>query len=297
MSERALETIMLDFMEHRTDVLLTTKIIENGLDIPLCNTIVVNRADRYGLAELYQLRGRVGRSDRRAYAYLLVPAEGRLSEVARTRLAALKEFSELGASFRIAALDLELRGAGNLLGREQHGHVNALGFDLYTQMLERTIRQLQGQPVVPEARVTLNLGVNIRIPPDYIEEERERLRMYKRIASLGTDAERATLRQELADRYGPLPAAVENLLEFAALRELCARLRIQALEQRQGEVRLRFHPETPVATEGVVELVARAPGAQLEPSGWLQFRLPRAGGQPAAGWLDELRKLLLGLAA
>ena len=303
MSERALETIMLGFMEHETDVLLTTKIIENGLDIPLCNTIVVNRAERYGLAELYQLRGRVGRSDRRAYAYLLVPAEGRLSEVARTRLAALKEFSELGASFRIAALDLELRGAGNLLGREQHGHVNALGFDLYTQMLERTIRQLQGQPVVPEARVTLNLGVNIRIPPDYIEEERERLRMYKRIASLGTDAERATLRQELGDRYGPLPAAVENLLEFAALRELCARLHIQALEQRQGEVRVRFHPETPVAAERLVEVVARAPGAQLEPSGWLRFRLPREGGRPAAGWpaatgwLGELRKLLLGLAA
>ncbi|MFQ5817786.1 MAG: transcription-repair coupling factor [Terriglobia bacterium] len=292
MNEKALEVIMLGFMQHRTNLLLATKIIENGLDIPLCNTIIVDRADRYGLAELYQLRGRVGRSNRRAYAYLLVPPEGRLSELARTRLAALKEFSELGASFRIAALDLELRGAGNLLGREQHGRINALGFDLYTQMLERTMRELKGQPVVPEARTTLNLGVDIRIPADYIEDERQRLRMYKRIASLASDAERDQLRQELEDRYGPPPLAVENLLDYAALKAVAERLRIQTLEHRQGEVSLCFHPETPVSATRLVRFVQHTPEAKLEPSGWLRVRLARA-----PGWLAALRKQLLGLEA
>jgi transcription-repair coupling factor (superfamily II helicase) len=291
-NEKALEAVMLGFMQHHYDILLTTKIIENGLDIPLCNTIVVDRADRYGLAELYQLRGRVGRSHRRAYAYLLLPPEGRLSELARTRLAALKEFSELGASFRIAALDLELRGAGNLLGREQHGHINALGFDLYTQMLERAIRELKGQPVVPEARTTLSLGVDIRIPPDYIEDERQRLRMYKRIASLTSEAERHRLRQELEDRYGPLPRPVENLLDYAALKTVAERLGIQTLEHRQGKASLCFHPQTPLTPACLVNFVRRTPGAQLEPSGWLRF--PRAR---EAGWLAALRKLLLELEA
>ena len=293
MREKDLERLMLGFIQHHYDLLLTTKIIENGLDIPLCNTIIVNRAERYGLAELYQLRGRVGRSNRRAYAYLLVPGEGRLSEVARKRLAALKEFSALGSGFRIAALDLELRGAGNLLGREQHGHINAIGFDLYTQMLERTIRELKGEAVVPEARVTLNLGVDIRIPPDYIEDERQRLRMYKKIASVADDAERSKLRQELADRYGSLPRPVENLLEYAALKAVCEQLLIQSLEQRQGEVNVRFHPQTPVAAAQLVEFVRHreiSAGAQLTPTGMLRFRLPRA-----EGWLSELRKLLLSL--
>lgn len=294
MGEKDLERLMLGFMQHHYDLLLTTKIIENGLDIPLCNTIIVNRAERYGLAELYQLRGRVGRSNRRAYAYLLVPMEGRLSEVARKRLAALKEFSELGSGFRIAALDLELRGAGNLLGREQHGHINAIGFDLYTQMLERTIRELKGEAMVPEARVTLNLGVDIRIPPEYIEDERQRLRMYKKIASAADDAERSQLRQELADRYGPLPRPVKNLLEYAALKAVCERLLIQSLEQRQGEVSGRFHPQTPVTAAQLVEFVQCweiSAGAQLTPTGLLRFRLPRA-----ENWLSELRKLLLVLA-
>jgi len=142
MEERALEKAMLGFVRHETDVLISTTIVENGLDIPLCNTIIVNRADRHGLAELYQLRGRVGRSNRRAYAYLLVPEDRELTPPVRKRLAALKEFSDLGSGFKIAALDLELRGAGNLLGGEQHGHINAVGFDLYCQLLERTVREL-----------------------------------------------------------------------------------------------------------------------------------------------------------
>ena len=288
-----LERIILGFMQHNYDVLVTTKIIENGLDIPLANTILVNRADRYGLAELYQLRGRVGRSDRRSYAYLLVPREQPLSELARKRLAALQEFSELGAGFRIAALDLELRGSGNLLGPEQHGHVCAVGFDLYTQLLERAVNEAKGQAAAPEARVSLNLGVDIRIPPDYIEDERQRLRMYKKIASLGErDEEQEALLRELEDRYGPPPRPVENLLAYAALKALAERLLIESIEQRQGTASVRFHPETRVSPARLVAFVRGTPGAQLDPSGVLRFTVERA---PGAHWLLRLRNRLLAL--
>ncbi len=292
MKESHLERIMLGFMRHDTDVLVTTKIIENGLDIPLCNTIIVDRADRFGLAELYQLRGRVGRSSRRAYAYLLVPRETRLSETARKRLAALKEFSELGSGFRLAALDLELRGAGNLLGAEQHGHVNAIGFDLYTQMLERALTELRsGTAAAPEAHVTLKLGVDIRIPADYIEDERQRLRMYRRIADAGdTPAAQRALLVELEDRYGPPARPVLNLLLYAALKAVAERLLIESIEHRQGDILIRFHPETRVPPERLVGFVRGTQGARLEPSGLLRFPVERAG-----TWLEWLRRQLLRL--
>src|SRR6476646_4189963 len=158
MNEKEMERVMLDFIEFKYDVLVATTIIENGIDIPRANTIIINRADQYGLSQLYQLRGRVGRSSRRAYAYLLIPGEQELSPIARRRLAAIREFSDLGAGFRIAALDLELRGAGNLLGGQQSGHMDALGCDLYTQMLERTVAELRGEQVEDEPTVTINLG-------------------------------------------------------------------------------------------------------------------------------------------
>src|SRR5690349_13269566 len=191
MGEGELEKVMLKFMHHEADILVSTTIIENGLDIPLCNTIVINRAERFGLSELYQLRGRVGRSNRRAYAYLLIPADIELTPIARRRLAALKEFSDLGAGFKIAALDLELRGAGNLLGGEQSGHIEAVGFDLYTQMLEQAVRELKGEAAPDEADTQLNLGLNIRIPATYIAEENQRLRIYKRIAGVEAESQLA----------------------------------------------------------------------------------------------------------
>ena len=157
---------MLQFMRHEADIFVCTTIIENGLDIPLANTIIIENAHLYGLSELYQLRGRVGRSNRRAYAYLMVPPDTELTELARKRLAALKEFSDLGAGFKIAALDLELRGAGNLLGGEQHGHINAVGFDTYVRLLEEAVRELKGEEVVPEIHSALNLGLDIRIPTE-----------------------------------------------------------------------------------------------------------------------------------
>src|SRR5229473_1490466 len=196
MSEGELEKVMLKFMHHEADILVSTTIIENGLDIPLCNTILINRADRLGLSELYQLRGRVGRSNRRAYAYLLLPPEIELTPIARRRLAALKEFSDLGAGFKIAALDLELRGAGNMLGGEQSGHIEAIGFELYTQMLDQAVREMKGE-ADPQPQAQLNLGLNIRIPAEYVPEENQRLRMYKRIAGVETERQLTDVEAEL----------------------------------------------------------------------------------------------------
>jgi transcription-repair coupling factor (superfamily II helicase) len=182
MGETELERVMLAFMNHEYDVLVATTIIENGLDIPLANTMLINRADRHGLSELYQLRGRVGRSNRRAYAYLLIPPEQELTEIARRRLAALKEFSDLGAGFKIAALDLELRGAGNMLGGEQSGHIEAVGFELYTSMLEAAVKEMKGESSEERPATQLNLGIALRIDESYVPEENQRLRLYKKIA-------------------------------------------------------------------------------------------------------------------
>jgi transcription-repair coupling factor (superfamily II helicase) len=214
-------------------VLCATSIIENGLDIARANTIIINRADRHGLSELYQLRGRVGRSNRRAYAYLLIPPEQQLTEVARRRLAALKEFSDLGAGFKIAALDLELRGAGNMLGGEQSGHIEAIGFELYTQMLEEAVGKLKGEGREERPQVTVNLGISLRIDESYIPEESQRLRMYKRIAGAETEASLTDVRAELEDRYGKLPESVLHLLGVGAIRLICERVGVAQIERKR----------------------------------------------------------------
>jgi transcription-repair coupling factor (superfamily II helicase) len=237
--EAELERVMLAFMNHEYDVLVATSIIENGLDIPLANTIIVNRADRHGLSELYQLRGRVGRSDRRAYAYLLIPPDTELTEIARRRLAALKEFSDLGAGFKIAALDLELRGAGNMLGGEQSGHIEAIGFEMYTTMLEEAVNKLKGEGEKPAHPTTvLNLGISVRIDSDYIPEENQRLRMYKRIAGALDQATIDDVRSELHDRYGAPPESVQNLLAAGELRLKCEQLGIAQLDRKRTQVEL-----------------------------------------------------------
>jgi transcription-repair coupling factor (superfamily II helicase) len=237
--EAELERVMLAFMNHEYDVLVATSIIENGLDIPLANTIIINRADRHGLSELYQLRGRVGRSNRRAYAYLLIPPETELTEIARRRLAALKEFSDLGAGFKIAALDLELRGAGNMLGGEQSGHIEAIGFEMYTSMLEEAVRKIKGEAEKPaHAGTSINLGISVRIDSSYIPEENQRLRMYKRIAGAEDEAALADVRAELQDRYGDPPESVLNLLAAGSLRLLCERLGIAQLDRKRTQIDL-----------------------------------------------------------
>jgi transcription-repair coupling factor (superfamily II helicase) len=235
--EAELERVMLAFMNHEYDVLVATSIIENGLDIPLANTIIINRADRHGLSELYQLRGRVGRSNRRAYSYLLIPPEKELTEISRRRLAALKEFSDLGAGFKIAALDLELRGAGNMLGGEQSGHIEAIGFEMYTSMLEEAVRKMKGEADKPaHAGTVINLGISVRIDADYIPEENQRLRMYKRIAGAEDFAALADVRAELQDRYGTPPEAVLNLLAAAEIRLQCEQLGIAQMDRKRTQM-------------------------------------------------------------
>ena len=293
MSEALLEKVMLGFMQHHYDVLLSTTIVENGIDIPLANTIVVENAERYGLSELYQLRGRVGRSNRRAYAYLLVPPDTELSELARKRLAALKEFSDLGAGFKIAALDLELRGAGNLLGREQHGHINAVGFDMYVRMLEEAIRELKGEEVLPELSTTLNLGLDIRIPPDYIADEQQRLRAYKRIAEADSAERAERLRAEFQDRYGEPPEAVLHLLAYSLLKSLAQKLGIESIQRKAAWLEIKFHRSSKADPQRLMALVKRTPGAQFTAAGLL--RLPLDAPAPPAAVLETLKRELSAL--
>ncbi len=280
LSEAELERTMLQFMRHEFDILVCTTIIENGLDIPLANTMLVENAERYGLSELYQLRGRVGRSNRRAYAYLMVPPDTELTEIARKRLAALKEFSDLGAGFKIAALDLELRGAGNLLGGEQHGHINSVGFDTYVRLLDETVRELKGEEVVPEIHSALNLGLDIRIPPDYIGDENQRLRAYRQIASAADQEAREQIEKELEDRYGPVPEAVRSLLQYSALKTAAERLGIEAVDRRHTVLSVKFHKETRVDPTRLMNIVHKTKGAQFTPAGVLLLPLD---GQTGAG--------------
>jgi transcription-repair coupling factor (superfamily II helicase) len=295
MNESELEKVMLAFMRHEFDVLVATTIIENGLDIPLANTILINRAERHGLSELYQLRGRVGRSNRRAYAYLLIPPENELTEIARRRLAALKEFSDLGAGFKIAALDLELRGAGNMLGGEQSGHIEAVGFELYTTMLEAAVKELQGEDQGERPATQLNLGIALRIDESYVPEENQRLRLYKKIAGAISEAAIQEIRSEMEDRYGALPDATVYLLEAAQLRLECERMGVAQIDRKRGELQIRFTENAAVDPTHLMKLVARNAkrGAQFTPQGLL--KLPLKAARPDEVLL-EIRELLGGLA-
>src|SRR5206468_5470867 len=227
MNEEALERAMLDFIARKFDVLLATTIVENGLDIPNANTIIINRADRYGLSQLYQLRGRVGRSDRPAYAYLLIPPDDNLSPVAKKRLAAIKEFSDLGSGFRVAALDLEIRGAGNLLGGEQSGHIETLGFEMYMKLLEQTVRELKGEEIEDDVRATVNLGVDLRIDESYVPDMNQRLTLYRSVAAARREEEIDDVLDGAFDRYGPLPSSVLNLADYGRIRIMADRLGIE----------------------------------------------------------------------
>ncbi|HLZ00435.1 MAG TPA: transcription-repair coupling factor [Candidatus Angelobacter sp.] len=292
MSEGELEKVMMAFVRGEADILVATTIIENGLDIPRCNTIIINRADRHGLSELYQLRGRVGRSNRRAYAYLLVPAEQELTPIARRRLAALKEFSDLGAGFKIAALDLELRGAGNLLGGEQSGNIDAVGFEMYTSMLDHAIREMKGEVAGEKISTHLNLGIDLRIPTSYIAEENQRLRMYKRAAGVEDEGQLEDVRKELADRYGPPPEPVLHLLSAASLKLLCERTGVLNIDRKREAMTIKFAEQASIEPERLARFVAQTKGAQFTPGGVLKFNLqstrPEAVIEQVGGLLREL---------
>jgi transcription-repair coupling factor (superfamily II helicase) len=285
MAEDELEKVMVNFVAHDIDVLVATTIIENGLDIPNANTMVVNRADRYGLAQLYQLRGRVGRSDRRAYAYLLIPPEEALSPVARKRLAAIREFSDLGSGFRIAALDLEIRGAGNLLGGEQSGHIEAVGFDTYMKLLEQTVRELKGEELEDERRASVNLRVDLRIEENFIADMNQRLAVYRRIAAARSEEELDGIIQEIRDRYGALPASVLNLGDYSRIRIMADRLGIESLVREGRVVVMKFRPDAKLDATFLVRLVQERGDLTLVPPALLKLDLTRD-----AQWTEAPRR-------
>ncbi len=270
MGEDELEKVMVDFVSRQYDVLVATTIIENGLDIPNANTMIINRADRYGLAQLYQLRGRVGRSDRRAYAYLLVPPGHTLSPVARRRLAAMREFSDLGSGFRVAALDLEIRGAGNLLGGEQSGHIESIGFEMYLKLLEETIRELKGEELEDDARATLNLKVELKIDESYIPDMNQRLGVYRRLAAARTEQALEDAFAEVRDRYGSPPDSVTNLAAYASIRILADKLRVEAIDREGSAIVFRFRPGG-VDPARVISLINRRPDVTLVPPASLRL--------------------------
>jgi transcription-repair coupling factor (superfamily II helicase) len=282
MSGTALEKRMLDFVQRKYNVLISTTIIENGIDIPLVNTLIVNRADRFGLAQLYQLRGRVGRSSRQAVSYFLVPPFIELSDQARERLKALQEFSELGSGFRLAAKDLEIRGAGSFLGMRQHGYMEAVGFDYYMYLLEKTIARMKGRPE-QEIKSKLNLKVGIRIPESYLPQTNLRLNLYKRVSSAGGLEELDRIADEITDRFGPPPSPVKNLFRYGAVKFLAGGLRIEALDRVGDRLVFRFLPDSTADVTRLTALVKSTNGS-ITPQGVLSLRLDT---RDETGFLDE----------
>jgi transcription-repair coupling factor (superfamily II helicase) len=280
MGDGELEKVMVDFVGHKYDILVSTTIVENGLDISNANTIIINRADRYGLSQLYQLRGRVGRSDRRAYAYLLIPPEQTLSPVARKRLAAIREFSDLGSGFRIAAMDLEIRGAGNLLGGQQSGHIEAVGFDMYNKLLEETIRELKGEELEDDRRALVNLKLNLRIDELYIPDMNQRLAAYRRMASARTIQEVDALIAEFSDRYGPIPESMLNLAEYARIRALADRLGLESLDRDGSTVILKFRQDTKLDGVWIMKMVQNRGDLTLVPPAALKLDLTKPVERP-----------------
>jgi transcription-repair coupling factor (superfamily II helicase) len=257
MDERLLEGVMLKFLKREADILITSAIIQSGLDVSNANTILVNRADTFGLSQLYQLRGRVGRSGQQAYAYFFTPDEGALSTDAQKRLVAIQELTELGAGFRIAAADLEIRGAGNFLGKQQSGHIAAIGMDLYLQMVEQAVQQIKGTVVEEEPDPTLHLHVSAFIPEEYVADPHHRLSFYKRLSSSRQIGDLALLNGEIQDRYGPLPEPVERLFEVMQIRLLAKTLRLVSLEIKEGSAVVSFDPKTSIPEDGIRMLMDR----------------------------------------
>lgn len=263
LDERSLENVMVDFVEHRTDVLISTTIIETGIDIPNANTIIILDADRMGLSQLYQLRGRVGRSDTLAYAYLTYKPEKVLTEIARKRLAAIREFTEFGAGFKLAMRDLELRGAGNVLGEAQHGHIEGIGYELYCKEIERAVSRLKGEDVTESrSESTLEFNVPARIPKQYIGDETLKLQAYKKIAQIETEEDADDVMEEMMDRYGDMPEVMVNLIRIAEIRSASERLGIEILKQLGNRVQITFYETNRMTAYGLV-MATQALGKKL----------------------------------
>jgi transcription-repair coupling factor (superfamily II helicase) len=260
MGEKELERVMLQFVRKEVNLLVCTSIIESGLDIPTANTILINHAERFGLADLYQIRGRVGRGSHQAYAYLIIPGELSLSKDAMRRLRAIQELSELGSGFKLAIQDLEIRGAGNLLGPSQSGHIAALGFELYTQLMEKAVKELKGEEVIEEITPEIHFHLPAFIPETYVEDPGERLRLYRRLSLSRSDEEVERIRGELIDRFGNNPKEVDHLLEVIKVKILLTRLSIKKLEETPSQFVLTFDERTAVSPQKVVDFVRQGGG-------------------------------------
>jgi transcription-repair coupling factor (superfamily II helicase) len=266
MDARDLEDVMHRFVHGGFHVLVSTTIIENGIDIPNVNTIIIDRADMYGVSQLYQLRGRVGRSDRTAYAFLFYPQDKALSELAMRRLQVISDFTELGSGFKIAMKDMEIRGAGNLLGREQSGDIYSVGFDLYVRLLDEAVRKLENENYEAETETLLELEYSGFIPNSYIDGEQEKMEVYKKIAAVRTREELDSLHGELADRFGPPPDEAASLLSLAEIRIICRDLAVSALREKAGLVRVEFARVSKVQVDRLVRLMKEGAGRiKLDP--------------------------------
>ena len=261
MKEHELEKIMFQFIGGEIDVLVSTTIIETGLDISNVNTMIIHDSDAMGLSQLYQLRGRVGRSNRTSYAFLMYKRDKMLKEVAEKRLQAIREFTDLGSGFKIAMRDLEIRGAGNLLGERQHGHMEAVGYDLYCKMLNEAVKTLKGtKKVDADFGTYVDMDVDAFIPPEYIVNEVQKLDIYKRIASLENEAECDDMRKELKDRFGNVPKSVENLIQISLIRVTAHKRYVTEIKGKVGQVTFFMEPYAPVRVERLPELMAKYRG-------------------------------------
>ena len=290
MPERELETIMLEFVRHKHDILVCTMIIESGLDIPNVNTILINRADALGLAQLYQLRGRVGRATVQAYGYLFYPQDRAITEGAQKRLRVIEEFTDLGSGFKIALRDLEIRGAGNILGAEQHGHIVTVGYELYCRLLEEAVMALKGEKVEETVETRISLPVEAYLPDDYVPDSRQKVSIYKKIAGLKDRDALNELRDELQDRYGAIPEPAEMLLEVANIKQLSQYLGITAIVAGNEQVKVTFDERKPrINVKKFVEIVHQNKNLQLQPPAQLKIRMP---GVTGVSMLTELQQAL-----
>lgn len=289
MKETELERIMYDFVSGEIDVLVSTTIIETGLDIPNVNTMIIHDADQLGLSQLYQLRGRVGRSNRTAYAFLMYRRNKVLKEIAEKRLQAIRDFTELGSGFKIAMQDLEIRGAGNLLGQRQSGHMNVVGYDLYCKLLNEAVKRKRGEEVIDEINVTVDLEIDAYIPDTYIVNENQKMDIYKRIATISSSDEANDMRDELTDRFGAVPKAVENLLQVALLRTLAREVYVTDINQKGRNLELKVLPNASFRTEKIGAFIASFKGAlRLIPGGKPVFVYKYGPGQNVDG--NEMMK-------
>ncbi|MDF2839382.1 MAG: mfd [Clostridia bacterium] len=292
MQEKGLEDTMLDFYNGEFDVLVCTTIIEAGLDIPNVNTIIITDADKMGLSQLYQLRGRVGRSNRLAYAYFTYQKDKVLNEVAEKRLQAIKEFTEFGSGFKIAMRDLEIRGTGNLLGKEQHGHMEAIGYDLFIKMLEETLQELKGETAVKQVDTSIELQISAFIPEAYISDENQKIEMYKKIASMSSQQDLFDIEEEIEDRFGDIPAVVRNLLAIAYIKQLAQKCGISNISQKKDNITIKFKSDKFVKPQTAIQIAGDYRGRILFTASEQPYFTLRSAEEKTEELLKEISDLI-----